>query len=160
MDKYSSGKNLLIVGCFLLPTSGYVGPFFILLACIFGSYLQGVKSLLASKMYPLYFFVALILVSSLTSPFGLKSCAGIFNWLPYMWVFWSLSIYFKGVEDMRRIATSLIFGTIPVLVIGFIQLIFQFQFTPRLFGSFIVWHLFNDFGDFSGVFYNRNICRF
>ena len=110
-------------------------------------------------MYPLYLLIALILVSSFTSPFGLESCAGIFNWLPFVWLFWSLSIYFKGKDDMRRIATSLIFGTIPVLVIGYAQLIYGFNFSPRLFGSFIVWHMSDKVqGEFSGIFYNRNIC--
>ena len=158
MDKYAFGKKSLLTGCFLLPTSGYVGPIFILIACVCGSSLQGAKALLSKKMYPLYLFIALILVSSLTSPFGLESCAGIFNWLPFVWLFWSLSIYFKGKDDMRRIATALIFGTIPVLVIGFAQLVFKFNDSPRLFGSFIVWHMLGQNGDFSGILYNRNIC--
>lgn len=158
MDKYTLGKNLLLTGCFLLPTSGYIGPILILFACICGSSLQGAKALLVKKMYPLYLLIALILVSSFTSPFGLESCAGIFNWLPFVWLFWSLSIYFKCKDDMRRIATSLIFGTIPVLAIGFTQLVFKFNDSPRLFGSFIVWHMLGDSGEFSGIFYNRNIC--
>ena len=158
MDKYALGKKLLLAGCFLLPTSGYIGPIFILFSCICGSSLQGARALLAKKMYPLYLLIALILVSSLTSPFGLESCAGIFNWLPFVWLFWSLSIYFKCRDDMRRVATALIFGTIPILVIGFTQLIFKFSDSPRLFGSFIVWHMLGDSDGFSGIFYNRNIC--
>ena len=158
MDRYAFGRNSLLAGCFLLPTSGYIGPILILFACICGSSLQGVKALLAKKMYPLYLLVVFILVSSLTSHFGLESCAGIFNWLPFVWLFWSLSIYFKDKDNMRRIATSLIFGTIPVLVIGFAQWIFKFNDSPRLFGSFIVWHMLDERGEFSGIFYNRNIC--
>ena len=81
MDRYAFGRNSLLAGCFLLPTSGYIGPILILFACICGSSLQGVKALLAKKMYPLYLLVVFIIVSSLTSHFGLESCAGIFNWL-------------------------------------------------------------------------------
>ena len=157
MNKYSLGKNLLFAGCFLLPTSGYIGPFLIFLACICGSSLQGFRSLFAKKMYPLYLLSVLILMSAFASPFGLRSCAGIFNWLPFFWLFWSLSIYLRDKNNIRCVAMSLVYGTIPVLIIGFSQLIFRFDESLRIFGSFIVWHVLDN-GEFTGVFYNRNIC--
>ena len=157
MNKYKLGKNLLFAGCFFLPTSGYIGPFLILLACICGSSLQGFRSLFAKKMYPLYLLSVLILISAFASPFGLQSFAGIFNWLPFFWLFWSLSTYLRDKSNIRRVAMSLVYGTIPVLIIGFSQLIFRFDESLRIFGSFIVWH-FLDNGEFTGVFYNRNIC--
>ena len=157
MNKYNLGRNLLFVGCFLLPTSGYIGPFFILLACICGSSLQGFKALFVKKMYPLYLLSVLILISAFTSPFGLQSCGGIFNWLPFFWLFWSLSIYLRDKNNIKGVAMSLVYGTIPILIIGFYQLIFGFNESLRVFGSFIVWHVL-DTGEFTGVFYNRNIC--
>ena len=157
MNKYNLGKNLLFAGCFLLPTSGYVGPFLILLACICGSSLQGFKSLFTKKMYPLYLLSVLILISAFTSPFGLRSCGGIFNWLPFFWLFWSLSTFLRDKNNIKCVAMSLVYGTIPVLIIGFSQLIFGFNESLRIFGSFIVWHVIDN-GEFTGVFYNRNIC--
>ena len=157
MNSYSLGRNLLFAGCFLLPTSGYIGPFLILLACICGSYLQGFKALFVKKMYPLYFLSAFMLISIFTSPFGLRSCFGVFNWLPFFWVFWSVSIYFRDSANIKRISMSLVYGTIPVIIIGFSKLIFGLSESPRLFGSFIVWHLVDN-NEFTGVFYNRNIC--
>ena len=162
MNKYNLGKNLLFAGCFLLPTSGYIGPFLILLACICGSSLQGFKALLVRKMYPLYFLTILMLISVFTSPFGLESCSGIFNWLPFFWLFWSLSIYLRDKSNIKRVAMNLVYGTIPVLIIGFSKIIFGFDETLRIFGSFIVWHVVNNrvegIGEFTGIFYNRNIC--
>ncbi len=157
MNKYNLGKNLLFAGCFLLPTSGYIGPFLIFLACICGSSLQGFKSLFEKKMYPLYLLSILILISAFASPFGLQSSAGIFNWLPFFWLFWSLSAYLRDKNIIKGVAISLVYGTIPVLIIGFSQLIFGLNESLRIFGSFIVWHLL-DKGEFTGVFYNRNIC--
>ena len=157
MNKYNLGKKLLFTGCFLLPTSGYIGPFLILLACICGSSLQGFKALFVKKMYPLYLLSALILISAFASPFGLQSCGGIFNWLPFFWLFWSLSVYLRDKNVIKGVAMSLVYGTIPVLIIGFSQLIFGFNESLRIFGSFIVWHVLNT-GEFTGVFYNRNIC--
>ena len=157
MNKYDLGKNLLFAGCFLLPTSGYIGPFLILLACICGSSLQGFKALFVKKMYPLYLLSVLILISAFASPFGLQSCGGIFNWLPFFWLFWSLSVYLRDKNNIKCVAMSLVYGTIPVLIIGFSQLIFGFNESLRVFGSFIVWHLLDN-GEFAGVFYNRNIC--
>ena len=157
MNKYNLGKNLLFAGCFLLPTSGYIGPFLILLACICGSSLQGFKALFVKKMYPLYLLSVLILISAFASPFGLQSCGGIFNWLPFFWLFWSLSVYLRDKNNIKCVAMSLVYGTIPVLIIGFSQLIFGFNESLRVFGSFIVWHLLDN-GEFTGVFYNRNIC--
>ena len=157
MNKYNLGKNLLFAGCFLLPTSGYIGPFLILLACICGSSLQGFKALFVKKMYPLYLLSVLILISAFASPFGLQSCGGIFNWLPFFWLFWSLSVYLRDKNNIKSVAMSLVYGTIPVLIIGFSQLIFGFNESLRVFGSFIVWHLLDN-GEFTGVFYNRNIC--
>ena len=157
MNKYNLGKNLLFAGCFLLPTSGYIGPFLILLACVCGSSLQGFKAVFVKKMYPLYLLSVLILISAFASPFGLQSCGGIFNWLPFFWLFWSLSVYLRDKNNIKCVSMSLVYGTIPVLIIGFSQLIFGFSETLRVFGSFIVWH-FLDNGEFTGVFYNRNIC--
>ena len=157
MNKYNLGKNLLFAGCFLLPTSGYIGPFLILLACICGSSLQGFKALFVKKMYPLYVLSALILMSAFASPFGLRSCGGIFNWLPFFWLFWSLSIYLRDKNNIKRVAMNLAYGTIPVLIFGFSQLIFGFNESLRIFGSFVVWHVLDN-GEFTGVFYNRNIC--
>ena len=157
MNKYRLGRNFLFAGCFLLPTSGYIGPFLILLACVCGSSIQGFKALLAKKMYPIYLIAVLMLISALTSPFGLESCSGIFNWLPFFWLFWSLSVYFEDKSAIKRVALNLVYGTIPVLIIGFSQLVFGFNGSPRLFGSFIVWHVL-DRGEFTGIFYNRNIC--
>ena len=157
MNKYNLGKNLLFAGCFLLPTSGYIGPILILLACVCGSSLQGFKALFVTKMYPLYLLSALILISAFASPFGLRSGGGILNWLPFFWLFWSLSIYLRDKINIKCVAMSLVYGTIPVLIIGFSHLIFKFNEPLRVFGSFIVWH-FLDQGEFNGVFYNRNIC--
>ena len=129
MNKYSLGKNLLFAGCFLLPTSGYIGPFLIFLACICGSSLQGFRSLFAKKMYPLYLLSVLILMSAFASPFGLRSCAGVFNWLPFFWLFWSLSIYLRDKNNIRCVAMSLVYGTIPVLIIWFSQFCFKISIT-------------------------------
>ena len=65
MNNFNLGKNLLFTGLFLLPSCGYVGPFLILLSCVFGSYLQGFKALFVKKMYPLYFLTVLMLISVL-----------------------------------------------------------------------------------------------
>lgn len=157
MNYYYLGKIFLLAGCFLLPTSGYIGPFLILLACICGSYLQGFWALFVKKMYPLYLLSALILISAFVSPFGLRSCGGILNWLPFFWLFWSLSIYLRDKNNVKSIAMSLVYGTVPVVIIGFSKLIFGFNEPLRLFGSFIVWH-FLDNREFTGLFYNRNIC--
>ena len=157
MNNYNLGKNLLFAGCFLLPTSGYIGPFLILLSCVLGSYLQGFKALFVKKMYPLYFLAVIMLISVFASPFGLRSCVGIFNWLPFFWVFWSVSIYLQDKSSIKRVSMCLVCGTIPVLIIGFSKLIFGFSDSPRIFGSFIVWHMIDNH-EFTGVFYNRNIC--
>ncbi|WP_170951925.1 O-antigen ligase [Synechococcus sp. N5] len=68
-----------------------------------------------------------------------------------------MSVYLRDKNNIKCVAMSLVYGTIPVLIIGFSQLIFGFNESLRVFGSFIVWHLFDN-GEFTGVFYNRNIC--
>ena len=137
MNSHNLGKNLLFTGCFLLPSSGYIGPFLIVLACIFGSYLQGFNALFVKKMYPLYFLAILMLISVFTSPFGVGSCVGIFNWLPFFWVFWSASIYLRDKENIKRVAMSLVYGTIPVLIIGFSKLIFGFSDRQGFLGALL-----------------------
>ena len=86
-----------------------------------------------------------------TSPFGLGSCIGVFNWLPFFWLFWSLSIYLKDKQNIRLVAMNLVYGTIPVLIIGFSKLLFGFSESPRIFGSFIVWHMLDN-GEFTEFF--------
>ena len=102
-------------------------------------------------MYPLYFLAVIMLISVFASPFGLRSCVGIFNWLPFFWVFWSVSIYLQDKSSIKRVSMCLVCGTIPVLIIGFSKLIFGFSDSPRIFGSFIVWHMIDNH-EFTGVF--------
>ena len=68
-----------------------------------------------------------------------------------------MSIYLKEKNNIKRVAMSLVCGTIPVLIVGFTQLILGFNGSYRILGSFIVWHVL-DTDQFTGIFYNRNIC--
>tara|TARA_A100001388_G_scaffold268838_1_gene244414 strand:+ start:144 stop:1241 length:1098 start_codon:yes stop_codon:yes gene_type:complete len=69
-----------------------------------------------------------------------SSLIGLFNWIPFFWIFCSSQEFLKSKED--RISTSLILclSTIPVIFSGIGQTFFNWHGPLELFNGAIIWY--------------------
>jgi O-antigen ligase len=124
--------NCLQFGLLVFPVSPGVGGISIVLA----SLLTWSQKRNIINRNPLHWGFALLSVLLIIStPFAankLDSFLGLFNFLPYFFFFAGLTALIQTPAQLRQIAWIMVFGSIPILIIGFGQLFlgwnFQFQF--------------------------------
>ena len=68
-----------------------------------------------------------------------SSIFSAFNWLPYFYIFWAFKKFLKTETQRKRCANLLVFGSLPFLIGGFLQVIFNIYGPFSLFNGFILW---------------------
>ena len=144
------GSILFLVGIFILPSMLFFASICLLLAGIIGSFTNKQKYL--NDKWNKRFFICgiFIIISTVTHIFKLNnsygnlldanlSIAGIFNWIPFFWLFWALQPYIDSDKKRRKTALFLIAGTFPVLISGFGQYFFNWTGLEFLNGL-IIWY--------------------
>ena len=86
------------------------------------------------------------------------SILGLFNWIPFFWIFWGLQIYLNTKEKRIKTIFLLISGSIPLIFSGLGQYFFKWYGPFEIFNGLIIWFqrpLNSDMG-LSGLFNNQN----
>ena len=83
---------------------------------------------------------------------------GLFNWIPFFWCFWSFQFFLKSKKDRNICAILLIAGTIPVLVSGFGQYLFDWHGPFETFFGLIIWYQREINTYFNSDIYNQNLA--
>ena len=83
---------------------------------------------------------------------------GLFNWIPFFWCFWSFQFFLKSKTDRNICAILLIAGTIPVLVSGFGQYLFNWHGPFETFFGLIIWYQREINTYFNSDIYNQNFA--
>jgi len=162
------GFILFLVGIFILPTMLFFAAIFLLIAALIGSIIHK-KSYFKDNWNKIFFISGIILIISLlTHIYKLNnsyseflnansSIFGIFNWLPFFWLFWALQPYVDSVVKRKRTALILMAGTFPVLISGFGQYFFNWTGPLEIFNGLIIWYQ-RPLGDdgLTGPFNNQN----
>jgi len=171
----SQGILFFNLGIFLLPSAFPLGAFSVIVALVI-SIVNNRKTFLKDKFnYPLLICTGIFLTSSLNntltfykeinnqssdSLFISKEYISniwidLFNWLPFLLIFWSLQFYINTNEKRCLFARSLIAGTVPVLISCIGQ--YWFEWTDKLstLNGLIVWYQ-KDIEMISGLFSNPN----
>ena len=65
---------------------------------------------------------------------------GLFNWIPFFWVFWSSQEFFKTKNDRNITSSILIFSTIPLIISGILQYYFDFVGPYKFLNGLIIWY--------------------
>ena len=98
------GFILFLVGIFILPTMLFFAAIFLLIAALIGSIIHK-QSYFKDNWNKIFFISGIILIISLlTHIYKLNnsyselldansSIFGIFNWLPFFWLFWAFQPY-------------------------------------------------------------------
>jgi O-antigen ligase len=119
-------------GLLFFPISPFLGAVTIVLAAL----LTWRKKYRTISRRPLNQGFALLgLLMLITTGFAshpLEAFLGLFNFLPYFFVFAGLTALIYTPAQLKQIAWIMVFGSVPVLIVGFGQLFlgwhFQFQF--------------------------------
>ena len=104
------------------------------------------------KFNKVFLFISLLLIiSSTIHIFTLKniffgkidpilSWLGLFNWIPFFWVFWSSQYFLKNSQQREIISKFLVIGTIPVILTGIGQYFFGWHGPIEFLYGLVTWY--------------------
>ena len=167
--KNNLALNFYYLGLFLLP-SAFVISSFLLLAAVTTENYRKVNQFLKDKWnYPFIISGLIILITSfihannnttykLINPDQINTWAGIFNWLPFFFLFWGFQPFLKTKLSREISSKVIIAGTIPVIFSGFIQYFFKIYGPFKTFFGLLIWYQKPIYGvsGVSGLFSNEN----
>ena len=86
------------------------------------------------------------------------SWVGLFNWIPFFWIFWASQGFLETDERRKIICEILCFSTIPVIISGIGQQFFNWVGPLRLLNGLIVWYQrpIDDISGLTGLFNHAN----
>ena len=147
-------NNFFYLSLFLLPSASVIAAVFLLIASFFSMGTR-YKSFFQNKIN--YFFiisVSMMLISCFRALKGIDqnpllqevwdpylSLIGLFNWLPFILIFWSYETFLDSSNKRSLAINFLIAGTVPVLFSGLIEYFFNFNNDLSTLYGFITWHL-------------------
>ncbi len=145
------GSILFFVGIFILPSMFFFAAILLLLSGILGSFLHRDKYLKDNFNKSFFACGILIFISVLTHLTNINnpyseildsnlSLIGVFNWLPFFWLFWALQPYINSKAKRKKTALILVAGTFPVLVSGFGQYFFNWTGPLETLNGLIIWY--------------------
>jgi O-antigen ligase len=114
--------NSLQIGLLVFPLSPFVGFVAIALAALI-TWLRQYRTIIRRPLNQGFALLSLLLV--ITAGFAVNKTdafLGLFNLLPYFFVFSGLSTLIQTIAQLRQIAGILVIGSVPVVIMGFGQL--------------------------------------
>ena len=160
--------NFFYLGVFLLPSLPSIASIFFLI--IFISLSLKKKSYLEDFYnFPFFISAILIILSCLSNTFFPHDFykdeyninqiwLGIWNWLPYFWIFWLFQEFSNKKEIRKKITLIFLAGSIPIIISGIMQYFFQFHGPFILLDGLIIWYQreIEPNGGMTGLFNNAN----
>ncbi|MFM6307067.1 MAG: O-antigen ligase family protein [Dolichospermum sp.] len=120
--------NWLQFGLISFPLSPFLGGISIAVA----SLLTWRKQYHIIRQYPIHQGFAilsiLLLISTGFAPHKLDAFLGLFNLIPFFFLFAGLTSLIQTPAQLRQISWIMVFGSIPILIIGFGQLFLNWNF--------------------------------
>ena len=163
------GFIFFILGIFFLPSTMLIGIVFLLPSFVISSLLVEKSFLKDYWNYPFLSFALLILISAIFQNYFLTnnyieiwdpklSFIGLFNWIPFVWVFWAAQPYLDSRSKRRTFSLVLIAGTFPVLISGFGQYFLNWHGPFETLNGLIIWYQrpVENPGGLSGLFSSQN----
>ena len=159
-------ENIIFeIGIFFLVTAPSISAIFLAVSAITGS-LDREDSYLKDKWnYPFLVAFFLIVINCFRIYFlddslpievnKESSILSALNWLPFFYIFWAFKKFLKTETQRKRCANLLVFGSLPFLIGGFLQVIFNIYGPYTFFNGFILWFQ-REGKTFTSVFNNPN----
>ena len=163
------GFILFLLGIFFLPSTIAIGILFLLPAFLITSF-SGNKLLFKDYWnFPFLIFGFLIIISAIFQNFLFTnnyeeiwntklSLVGLFNWIPFIWVFWASQPYLNSKSKRRSFSLVLVAGTFPVLITGFGQYFLNWNGPFETLNGLVIWYQrpIEKPGGLTGLFSNQN----
>ena len=157
------GQQAFLLGLVLLPSSALLGGLALLAALLIPNSAApwGWRQADRRERIGWLLLVLLLLVGAVGARSGSLAWVGLGNWIPFIWAFWGFQRYLRSPAERWRAAVAMLSGTVPVLVIGLLQLLFGWQGPWQSLGGLFIWFLHD--GDptvtprFTGIFENPNL---
>tara|TARA_B100000242_G_scaffold224933_1_gene165458 strand:+ start:1822 stop:3138 length:1317 start_codon:yes stop_codon:yes gene_type:complete len=151
LDFKNLGFIFFYIGTFLLPSALFLAAIFILISCFIGSFYNSKNFFKDKWNIPLIISGILMITSAIMHNYILKSPVenlwdknlsyiGLFNWIPFFWLFWSSQIYLFSKSDRKIFCFLLIAGSLPVLISGFAQYYFNIHGPFQTLYGLIIWY--------------------
>ena len=94
-------------------------------------------------------------VESIIDNESYSSFIGLANWIPLFFCFFGFQSYLKTFNDRKIIIKLFVAGSVPLLISGFGQLLFNWNSSLELLNGLIIWFQKSN-GMFTGLFNNQN----
>ncbi|MEA5565249.1 O-antigen ligase [Anabaena sp. UHCC 0399] len=116
--------NCLQIGLLIFPLSPFLG----FVAIAVASLLTWIKQYRTIIRIPINrgfgVFSVLLFISASFALDKTAAFVGLFNLLPFLWLFSGLTALIQSIAQLRRIAEIFVIGSVPVVIMGFGQLFF------------------------------------
>ena len=166
-DIQKIGQISFLLGVFLLASAVGISIIFLLISVIISC--LKFKDFFKDKWnYPFMFSSIFMLLSTFFHFQNSKyqpvknidpnlSLVGLINWIPLFLCFWAFQSYLNTQQKRVLTGKTLIYGSIPVIFSGILQLL-NINGPFELFNGLIVWFQkpISDIGSLSGLFNNQN----
>ena len=157
------------IGLFILPSAFPIASFFIIFSLISQTFKRR-ASLLKDKFNKALILISLLMIISCVAQnlfninmqdFGIKrylTWIGLFNWLPFFWLFWSSQGFLRTKNDRDVVSILLILSTIPVIISGILQYYFNLEGPFRFLYGLIIWYQrpIDEISGLTGLFNHAN----
>ncbi len=151
--------NLLQWGILILPFYPTVGAIILGFAALL-AWLRKYPILIHRPLnWGFAVFSIFLIVSTMFAWQKQDAVFGLFNLIPFFWLFAATSIIVQTPTQLRRIAQILVYISLPVCLLGFLQLFLQLQ-TPPIWEQIFGWSIIaggNPTGRMSSLFIYANI---
>ncbi len=157
------------LGIFFIPSAIALACFFIIISLISQTIKKRDKFLKDRMNITLIFISLLMIISCIIQNLFNKyntdyeienylTWVGLFNWIPFFWVFWSSQAFFKTKNDREIISLILIFSTIPVIISGILQYYFNLVGPFEFLNGLIIWYQrpIDEISGLTGLFNHAN----
>ena len=156
-------------GLFLLPSAFSFSSIFILLSLLIQTYKR--KKSLFKDFYNqiLLCLSSLMILSCIVQNIVIDkkydfliekyvTWIGLFNWIPFFWIFWAGQGFLKTKKDRNDFSLILILGTIPVILSGIGQYFFNWIGPFKFLNGIIIWYQrpINEISGLTGLFNHAN----
>lgn len=170
-------NRVFYLGIFLLPSAPSIGAILLL----FTNFIASVKrknSYFNDYLNLPFFIMGILMVISclvlsltqypLPTPMGQYSFTdaynkkllwiGLFNWLPYFWLFWSFQYFTFSPSQRKNIGRILLYGSFPIIFTGIAQYFFKIHGPFVFLNGLVTWYLkpIDSYNGMSGLFSNAN----
>lgn len=178
LDKrYLNLNRIFYLGIFLLPSAPSIGALLLFYSNLITSFKRKNSYFKDSWNLPFLAMGILMLLSCLILTFTFNPISvpiylqnfvdeydkkllwiGLFNWLPYFWLFWSFQYFTFNPAQRKKTGRILLYGSVPVLLTGIAQYFFKINGPFILFNGLITWYLkpVANYDGLSGLFSNAN----